>query len=314
MSAFKQFTTKDVTITPFEADKGFRFTGNSITGSDVGIDIYHGRNVSYDGTGDSTSGFVTSRSASVVYNSAKQLYYTNFLSSSRGDNYVTRSIVPGVTPEDTRYVGPTEAPRYENYLQSSLNQSRTFATASGNTITTISIPTKLFGENIVPTTFEFTYTGSSGVNNGNPFTLTDDGDGNVLSGSAIVGQIFYSHGTVVLGDPDTTIEGIGNDLRLNNGYIQSASIAFSSSITIYEQQYKCTIRENEFGYSLNPSLLTGSSDNEYYPFVTGSYFTPYITTVGLYNENTELIAVGKLSLPIPISQYTDTTFIVNFDV
>jgi len=30
MSAWKQFTTKDVTITPFTADKGFTFTGNEI--------------------------------------------------------------------------------------------------------------------------------------------------------------------------------------------------------------------------------------------------------------------------------------------
>ena len=113
---------------------------------------------------------------------------------------------------------------------------------------------------------------------------------------------------------DTEVSSLALDLNNNKNYLQNTDILFSSSITIYEQQYKCTIRENEFGYSLNPSLLTGSSDNEYYPFVTGSYFTPYITKVGLYNENTELIAIGKLSQPIPISQYTDTTFIVNFDV
>ena len=86
MSAFKQFTTKDVTITPFEADKGFSFTGNEITGSDVGIDIYYGRNVEWHASQDLVSGFVSPLSASVVYNSAKQLYYTNFITSSKGDN------------------------------------------------------------------------------------------------------------------------------------------------------------------------------------------------------------------------------------
>ena len=313
MSAFKQFTTKDVTITPFEADKSFRFVGNDITGSDVGIDIYYGRNVDYGSTSDLVSGFVSPLSASVVYNSAKQLYYSNYRTSSMGDDYVTQSVVPGVSREYDRYVGPIEAPRYENYLQSSLTQSRYLTTGSGDNITTISIPTKLFGENIVPYTFEFTFTGSAT----NPVFLTDDGDGNIISASVVVGQIFYSHGTIVLGR-NTAFSGgpqnIGVDLYIDDGYLQSASIAFSSSITLYEQQYKCTIRENEFGYSLNPSLLTGSSDNEYYPFVTGSYFTPYITTVGLYNESTELIAIGKLSQPIPISQFTDTTIMVNFDV
>jgi len=94
---------------------------------------------------------------------------------------------------------------------------------------------------------------------------------------------------------------------------------FSSSITIYEQQYKCTILENEFGYSTNPSLLknngsSGSYNVEYYDYVTSSFFEPYVTCVGLYNENTELVAVGKLSFPLPISQFTDTTIIVNYDV
>lgn len=90
-------------------------------------------------------------------------------------------------------------------------------------------------------------------------------------------------------------------------------VDFSSSIRIYENQYRCTINENEFQYSLNPTLLSGSLDDVFYDFVTGSYFSPYVTAVGLYNENNELLAVGKLSNPIPISQYTDTTIVVGFD-
>ena len=42
MSAFKQFTTKDVVITPFDANKRFSFTGTAITASDVGIEVYKG--------------------------------------------------------------------------------------------------------------------------------------------------------------------------------------------------------------------------------------------------------------------------------
>jgi len=47
--------------------------------------------------------------------------------------------------------------------------------------------------------------------------------------------------------------------------------------------------------------------------LTSSYFDPYVTCVGLYNESTQLVAVGKLSFPLPISQFTDTTIVVNFD-
>jgi hypothetical protein len=42
MSAFKQLTTKDVTITPFDVNKGFSFTGTAITASNVGIEVYYG--------------------------------------------------------------------------------------------------------------------------------------------------------------------------------------------------------------------------------------------------------------------------------
>jgi hypothetical protein len=316
MSAFKQFNTKDVTITPFIADKGFSFTGYSITGSTVGINIYEGKNVSYMSSQNIQTGFQFSSSVNSIYNSAKQLYYTNYLSSSKGDLMVTSSVLPGVSQEYDQYYGPTESPRFDNYLQSSLTQSRYWPTGSGEQITVIAIPTQLFGEKIVPNTFEFKYTGSNEFTSG--VFLKDDGDGNIISGSdnVIVGQIFYSHGLTVL--TTHSCELIGNNLNTYPWELPKTTINFSSSLTIYEQQYKCTILENEFGYSLNPTLLTASVAGEinttYYPFVTSSYFTPYITTVGLYNEATELIAVGKLSSPIPISQYTDTTIVVNFDI
>ena len=55
------------------------------------------------------------------------------------------------------------------------------------------------------------------------------------------------------------------------------------------------------------------ANETYYDFATGSYFSPYVTTIGLYNEAYQLVAVGKLSQALPISLNTDTTFVVNFD-
>jgi hypothetical protein len=48
--------------------------------------------------------------------------------------------------------------------------------------------------------------------------------------------------------------------------------------------------------------------------MTSSFFDPYITTVGLYNDAKELIVIGKLSQPIPRTKLTDMTIIVNFDI
>ena len=318
MSAWKQFTTKDVTITSFIADKGFSFTGGSITGSENGINIYSGRNVHYTSSANIQTGFEYSSSRNSVYNSAKQLYYKNYLSSSIGDFANTGSIVPGVTREDDILQGPVNGTLYDNYLQSTLLQQRYFPTGSGNEITTISIPTYLYGEKIIPYTFEFTYTGSSLVNGGAPLFLSDDGDGNVISGSdsTVVGQIFYSHGIAVF--TTHSCEKLGNLIQFNPPSLNQTHINFSSSLTIYEQQYKCTISENEFGSSTNPTLLTqsieGAANDSYYPYATASFFEPYITCVGLYTGAKVLVSLGKLSFPLPVSQFTDTTVIVNFDV
>ncbi len=321
MSAFKQLNTKDVTITPFDVSKEFSFTGTAMTASDVGIEVYNGQKSSFDVFNPSPTnqtGFVDKQYIDLVYNSAKQLYYTNYLSSSRGDLAPTQSIIPGVNRSDDRFIGPRNTPSFENYLQSSLTQSRFLPTDSR--ISVVSIPAKLFGENIVPYTFELEYTNSLGAGN-QAYNITDDGEGNIIlnsiTGSAgvgsvgdVVGQIFYSHGISVF--TTSSVANLGKQMfTISN--LDDLTISFQSSLRIYENQYKCTINENEFQFSLNPTLLSGSKNDVYYDFVTGSFFTPYVTTVGLYNESNELLMVGKLSNPIPISQEVDTTIIVNLD-
>jgi len=88
--------------------------------------------------------------------------------------------------------------------------------------------------------------------------------------------------------------------------------SFSSSYTLYETQYKCTIGADEFNYSNNPSIISGS-EGQLYNFATGSFFAPYVTTVGLYDGSYNLLAVGKLAKPLPTSRTTDTTILINFD-
>ena len=164
MGAYKQFTTKDIVQTPFEANAGFNFIGNTITGSINGIEFYRGINPTsstFVSSSAPTTGFVYLENTTGVYNNIKQLYYTNYLTSSLGDIVPTQSLVAGVTPQYNVYVGPINAPRFDNYLQSTLTQSRYFPTSSGAEISVISIPSKLFGENIMPYTFEFTYTSST---------------------------------------------------------------------------------------------------------------------------------------------------------
>jgi hypothetical protein len=101
-------------------------------------------------------------------------------------------------------------------------------------------------------------------------------------------------------------------LQPNDG---SYKIQFQGSHLIYENEYKCTIDEFEYNNTLNPTArkLRSSEDENMADFATGSLFKPYITTIGLYNENNELLVVGKLGQPIKTSNETDTTLIVRWD-
>jgi len=312
MSAFKQLTTKDVVITPFEASKDQTFTGNEITGSNVGIEIYYGQNLTssiYPGRPKINfldTGYVYKQEVSLVYNSIKQLYYSNYIFSSFGDSVPLPIKIPGVSETDDKMIGPVSAPRYDNYLQTTLNQSRFFPTASNEILSVISIPSTLYGELIIPSTFRSNYTSSLG----DKYDIIDDGEGNILVNGDINGQIFYSHGIVAI--TTGSLQDFGKTIVDNNN-LDGLQLNFSTNVCIYEHQYKCGIRDSEFTYSQNPSILSGSTDDTYYDFATGSEFVPYLTTVGLYNENNDLLVVGKMSQPIPVSQFTDTTIIVNFD-
>ena len=46
---------------------------------------------------------------------------------------------------------------------------------------------------------------------------------------------------------------------------------------------------------------------------SASFFNPYITTIGLYNDGNELLAIGKLGKPIKNDKELALTFVVRFD-
>jgi len=316
MSAWKQFLASDIIVNPFVVNKSFSYSASLWDTDDVGIDYFYGVNIPFV-SGSNKTGFNYTQYQSLVYNSVKQLYYTNFLSSSTGDNVAQPILVPGAGPSGSGdvYIGAVQSPLYDNFLQSTLVPDRYFPTASNSNILVISIPSKIYGEYIVPNSLVTSFT--------NYGTYTDDGQGNLLDGSDVIGNVIYTHGMVIFTNPPTgvTINDLVDDIQNDN-----ANCAFSSSMTIYETQYKCTIRESEFNATLNPSAqasgsLVAISGSYFYQRgdgtlannVTGSYFSPYVTTVGLYDELQNLLAVGKLAQPLPTSATTDTTILINLD-
>ncbi len=100
MGAYKQFLTSDIIITPFEVNKSFTFQGASeLTASVVSIDRFLGLNTSslFNPTTDPKTGQVSGSTQyqRLIYNSIKELFYSNYLSSSYGDPANVGFIVPG---------------------------------------------------------------------------------------------------------------------------------------------------------------------------------------------------------------------------
>jgi hypothetical protein len=94
------------------------------------------------------------------------------------------------------------------------------------------------------------------------------------------------------------------------------NLKFRGTHTIYESEVVCKIREDEFNVTANPTVRRYNDLNQELlkPYVSHSAFTPYLTTVGLYSDNGELLAIGKLSQPIPKRADVETTIIVRMDL
>ena len=77
----------------------------------------------------------------------------------------------------------------------------------------------------------------------------------------------------------------------------SANFGLACQETITSDYIFVRARSSEFNYSENPSFISGSTGEVIYSyFINNPNVFP--TTVGLYNDNNDLLAVAKLSKPI----------------
>ena len=94
----------------------------------------------------------------------------------------------------------------------------------------------------------------------------------------------------------------------------SFTVSFKNEHTIYENEVRCLVKESDYNLTYNPTLLSGSyTSGSVKDFATGSDFYTYATSLGLYNDDNELIAVAKFGKPIMMSPDTDMTFVVKYD-
>lgn len=152
----------------------------------------------------------------------------------------------------------------------------------------------------------------------------------------IIGNVFYSHGIITITrDTDTARVGmLDEDWQLN----------YQSTNTIYENEILLVVDEDEFNTSTNPSAVNfvnlqnveyttsfeGTKRTSKYDAATikpeflayeysssvdqtGSFIAPYVTTIGLYDENMDMVAVAKLATPIKSTPDLPVNFLVRID-
>jgi hypothetical protein len=279
VTAFKSLAPSEYTVTPFAAYAPFSYTyvsGSSTNSLDVQILL--GRKYV------TSSGLRVANTEQDLFDSVVQTFY---------------SPIP--------------------YTQYGIQSSSYHPTSS---VFVVSVTQDVFGEEIKPGTFTVKINTSSSI---------DDGRGNLIvsqSGTgSIVGRIFYDKGVAVI-KPTSSIAGGG--LTRNGICIVSGTnvvVNFTSSVQLNEHSVKVKLNPTDFNFSLyNPTVTktfytyTGSTTRPFDSMVTRSitldstnYLVPYITTIGLYNSNSELVAIAKVSNPIQRTFDSIQTFVVKFD-
>jgi hypothetical protein len=150
--------------------------------------------------------------------------------------------------------------------------------------------------------------GSSGnAYTGNGYTATSGSYGYFLPdiGTIILNAAALDLSAANGGITLATTRSFNGDTGVNNAKLYTrisgaASFALNSEETISSNYAFIKVPNSEMNYSENPSFISSSTGEILY-LNEGFNFNPrtYVTTVGLYNLNNELLAVAKLSRPIP---------------
>lgn len=216
----------------------------------------------------------------IIANSGSLPYYV--VGSDVLDGYNQRlayegfkvSYYTGSIPESGSFTGS-----YDLNLQSTL-------TLEGgrdlpNQIFAYSIPRDCFGETIEEGSIHI-ITGSLDLIDKEGLILKATG-----SQYEVVGDVIYNQGLILL-HKDKVSPGTRTRLK------------WTSRKTINTWNVICKVKDLECNYTYNPRAEIG--------------YTPYITTVGLYNRTGELMATAKMSKPIKKASNIDTTFKINIDI
>jgi hypothetical protein len=194
---------------------------------------------------------------------------------------------------------------------------------TGSQFYVINVEQKTFGEGIRPGSFEVSAGNSTA-------SIVDDGLGRLVSTtdtSTVIGNIFYGLGVaVVKQDTGSYSSSLVTDRGLYLGTGSVVTVQYAGIHTIYEHNIICTVEPGELNFSTNPTIRnpskSGSFSASVYIPTTGSTASdlvfsgslqPYFTTLGLYNDRGEMLAVAKFPRAIRRVTNTQQSVIVRLD-
>ena len=111
-------------------------------------------------------------------------------------------------------------------------------------------------------------------------------------------QLSGSQGGVglVLNDDLTDNALVANHSALFENIKLAQTFSLNSEETITSDYIFVRVRNSDFNYSTNPSMISGSGEFVYSSLINNPQ--TFVTTVGLYNDSNELLSVAKLSKPL----------------
>lgn len=160
------------------------------------------------------------------------------------------------------------------------------------------------------------------------------------SGSTVpVGLLYYQAGVAVLSMATSSVSGVSGSTtqlfaasagmnaagKVVNAFLTSSTnteiadafrhrlynVSFNNTTELNSTIYFCRANAGDFNYSSNPTYLSGSKIKV--KNVSTDEPVSYITTVGLYSSDNELLAVAKLSEPVKKTPSTELTLRVRLD-
>jgi len=101
---------------------------------------------------------------------------------------------------------------------------------------------------------------------------------------------------LVINDDLTNTALVANNSALFESIKLASTFSMNSEETITSDYIFVRVRNTDFNYTTNPSMISGSGEFVYSSLINNPQ--TFITTVGLYNDATELLSVAKLSKPL----------------